>query len=109
MGEKTVRLFTNPWVSDTVAEAYYGPVKVEMFLPDLLDKKEDLRTRKARWTQLKLNLRHAVKEEVRRLGGNALVGMEVSVDPFSQMNDQPGVLMTAVGTATKLSYKKSRG
>jgi hypothetical protein len=97
-----VELYTSPWVTDTRAAAYFGPVAHEATF---------------RWRPHRGGRRHlrcwcwlvedpapaaaldevldGIRARARALGANAIVGLEVSADPFA------GTLH-AVGTAAKL-------
>ncbi len=94
-----VELYTSPWVSGTRAAAYFGPISSELFLED--DSVED---RVEAWTRAERELLESLREKARSLGANAVVGLEVTLDPFAQAEekDVTGLRLHAVGTAAKL-------
>ena len=97
--ENDVELYTSPWVSGTRAAAYFGPISSELFLAD--DSVED---RSAAWTKAERELLESLRDKARTLGANAVVGLEVTLDPFAQLPDTglTGLRLHAVGTAAKL-------
>lgn len=94
-----VDLYTSPWVSGTRAAAYFGPISSEMFLPD--DPDAD---RSDAWTKAEHELLTSLRDKARTLGANAVVGLEVTLDPFaeSRKTGDKGLRLSAVGTAAKL-------
>ena len=97
--EDDVELYTSPWVSGTRAAAYFGPISSELFLED--DSVED---RVEAWTCAERELLESLREKARSLGANAVVGLEVTLDPFAQDGEKEttGLRLHAVGTAAKL-------
>jgi hypothetical protein len=97
--EDDVELYTSPWVSGTRAAAYFGPISSELFLED--DSVED---RVEAWTCAERELLESLREKARSLGANAVVGLEVTLDPFAENGEKKttGLLLHAVGTAAKL-------
>ena len=97
--ENEVELYTSPWVSGTRAAAYFGPISSELFLPD--DSVED---RSAAWTKAERELLESLRDKARTLGANAVVGLEVTLDPFAELAEttSTGLRLHAVGTAAKL-------
>ena len=97
--ESDVELYTSPWVSGTRAAAYFGPISSELFLPD-----DSLEDRTAAWIRAERELLESLRDKARTLGANAVVGLEVTLDPFAQNEekDGTGLLLHAVGTAAKL-------
>lgn len=84
----------SPWISGTRAAAYFGPTGVERVLPeaeredlyDFLDETFDL-----------------LVDKVQAIGGNALVGLEFSLDPFVYNDDgSVDIGVKIVGTGAKL-------
>ncbi len=94
-----VELYTSPWVSGTRAAAYFGPISSELFLED--DRVED---RTEAWTKAERELLESLRDKARSLGANAVVGLEVTLDPFARAADgeSTGLRLHAVGTAAKL-------
>ena len=97
--DSDVELYTSPWVSGTRAAAYFGPISSELFLPD-----DSLEDRTAAWTRAERELLESLRDKARTLGANAVVGLEVTLDPFAHDEDKDGtgLRLHAVGTAAKL-------
>jgi hypothetical protein len=97
--EEDVELYTSPWVSGTRAAAYFGPISSELFLED--DPETD---RSDAWSKAERELLESLRDKARTLGANAVVGLEVTLDPFAQAkdSDRKGLRLYAVGTAAKL-------
>ena len=97
--DSDVELYTSPWVSGTRAAAYFGPISSELFLPD-----DSLEDRTAAWTWAERELLESLRDKARTLGANAVVGLEVTLDPFAHDEDKEGtgLRLHAVGTAAKL-------
>ncbi len=98
--EEDVELYTSPWVSGTRAAAYFGPISSELFLED--DPETD---RSDAWTKAERELLESLRDKARGLGANAVVGLEVTLDPFAQSTNSSegtGLRLHAVGTAAKL-------
>jgi uncharacterized protein YbjQ (UPF0145 family) len=97
--EKDVELYTSPWVSGTRAAAYFGPISSELFLEDA-----HVEDRSAAWSKAERELLEALRDKARALGANAVVGLEVTLDPFAQAPEtgSTGLRLHAVGTAAKL-------
>ncbi|MEE8313257.1 MAG: heavy metal-binding domain-containing protein [Myxococcota bacterium] len=97
--DSDVELYTSPWVSGTRAAAYFGPISSELFLPD-----DSLEDRTAAWTRAERELLESLRDKARTLGANAVVGLEVTLDPFAHDEDKEGtgLRLHAVGTAAKL-------
>ncbi len=98
--DSDVELYTSPWVSGTRAAAYFGPISSELFLPD-----DSLEDRSAAWTRAERELLESLRDKARTLGANAVVGLEVTLDPFAHQSDnekETGLRLQAVGTAAKL-------
>ena len=77
--ENDVELYTSPWVSGTRAAAYFGPISSELFLQD--DQVED---RSSAWSKAERELLESLRDKARLLGANAVVGLEVTLDPFAR-------------------------
>jgi len=94
-----VELYTSPWVSGTRAAAYFGPISSELFLED-----SSVEDRSEAWSKAERELLESLREKARALGANAVVGLEVTLDPFakSEEKDATGLRLHAVGTAAKL-------
>jgi len=94
-----VELYTSPWVSGTRAAAYFGPISSELLLED-----EAVEDRTEAWTKAERELLESLRDKARSLGANAVVGLEVTLDPFARLEDTEttGLRLHAVGTAAKL-------
>jgi uncharacterized protein YbjQ (UPF0145 family) len=94
-----VELYTSPWVSGTRAAAYFGPISAELFLEDSL-----VEDRTEAWSKAERELLESLRDRARALGANAVVGLEVTLDPFARKGDTDatGLRLHAVGTAAKL-------
>jgi len=94
-----VDLYTSPWVSGTRAAAYFGPISSELFLPD-----EGVQDRSSAWTEAEHHLLDTLRQKARSLGANAVVGLEVTLDPFARAleSDHTGLRLHAVGTAARI-------
>lgn len=93
-----MELYTSPWVSGTRAAAYFGPISTELFLED-----EGIDDRSEAWSKAERELLESLRDKARALGANAVVGLEVTLDPFA-VSDKgtSGLRLHAVGTAAKL-------
>jgi hypothetical protein len=94
-----VELYTSPWVSGTRAAAYFGPISSELFLPD-----SSVEDRSEAWSKAERELLESLRDKARVLGANAVVGLEVTLDPFAVLAETAttGLRLHAVGTAAKL-------
>jgi uncharacterized protein YbjQ (UPF0145 family) len=93
-----VELYTSPWVSGTRAAAYFGPISTELFLED-----KAVDDRSEAWSKAERELLESLRDKARGLGANAVVGLEVTLDPFAiSENGTTGLRLHAVGTAAKL-------
>ena len=82
-----VEIDVTPWVSGTRANAYYGPVSVESNFMGM--------------NTLEVEINKALtklRAETSNLGGNWVVGFEMSIDPFNST----GIVLRLVGTAAHL-------
>jgi len=97
--ENEVELYTSPWVSGTRAAAYFGPISSELFLEDA-----SIKDRVEAWGKAERELLESLRAKARGLGANAVVGLEVTLDPFahSAETDSTGLRLHAVGTAARL-------
>lgn len=97
--DQDVELYTSPWVSGTRAAAYFGPISSELFLED-----NSVEDRTEAWTKAERELLESLRDKARSLGANAVVGLEVTLDPFARAaeSDATGLRLHAVGTAAKL-------
>jgi uncharacterized protein YbjQ (UPF0145 family) len=94
-----VELHASPWVSGTRAAAYFGPISSGLFLADT-----SVEDRSEAWERAERELLESIRDKARALGANAVVGLEVTLDPFAegQATGKTGLRLHAVGTAAKL-------
>jgi uncharacterized protein YbjQ (UPF0145 family) len=99
LSDSEVELYTSPWVSGTRAAAYFGPISSELFLEDA-----SVEDRTEAWTKAERELLESLRDKARALGANAVVGLEVTLDPFAHAaeTNATGLKLHAVGTAAKL-------
>lgn len=92
-------LYTSPWVSGTRAAAYFGPISSYLFVQD-----KPKGGRRAVWDRAMNELLSNLRDNAFSLGANAVVGLEVSADPFgiSKESEEPGLALYAIGTAARL-------
>ena len=88
-------LFTSPWVPGTRAAGYYGPVEYVEVIPSPAHRRNRPRT----WERGILRALRRLVRELRRRGGNSLVGLEVSLDPF---HADGGLRVRVLGTGATL-------
>lgn len=90
-----IKVYTSPWVSNTRATRYYGPVIKDLrkVRPEDPEKREALVLES--FIEIITDLRRAVLE----IGGNAVVGLELKVDPFVHGDV---IWWEAAGTAAQL-------
>jgi uncharacterized protein YbjQ (UPF0145 family) len=95
---KEVEIYTSPWVSGARTAVYFGTVAAEVFLV------RDLVAKSAALNKAAQELFDSLRDEARRLGANAVVGLEVTLDPFARSETgESGVWLRAVGSAVSLS------
>jgi hypothetical protein len=86
-------LYASPLVSGTRAAAYFGPIGVIEFLPKPIEFADDQLDR----------ILDALQRKAYSLGANAVVGLEVTIDPFAVHKEKgEGITVNAVGTAARL-------
>lgn len=79
-----VQIYTSPWVSGTRAVAYFGPVSVTA-------------KHTSDWESTIQLALETIQDTTSSLGGNAIVGIEIAIDPFAE----PPTLII-IGTAAEL-------
>lgn len=94
-----VALFTSPWVSGLKAASYFGPISVELWADDGVESE-----REAAWVKAEAKLLEKLREKAFQLGANAVVGLDITLNPFAvhSVTNVPGLYLHAVGTAAKL-------
>lgn len=100
-GRPGVGLYTSPWVSGTRAAAYFGPISSELFLED-----DPVESYPAVYSKAERELFESLCDKAHGLGANAVVGLDVTVDPFARhpKTDVTGLRLHAVGTAVDLRW-----
>lgn len=94
---RTVGLFASPWVKGFKAIGYFGPLHVHIWLPY-----EFILDQQKAWTW---SLRHVLEllaVHTENIGGNAVVGLEITVDPFHVRDGVKGLRLDAIGTSARL-------
>ncbi len=100
-----IELYQAPWVTGTRAKTHFGPISAEIFVDD----KEP--ARRSAWMKGLLELLERLRNKARVLCANAVVNLEITLDPFAYSNDgaRPGVRLSAQGTAVILESLAPRG
>jgi uncharacterized protein YbjQ (UPF0145 family) len=92
-----VDLYESPWVSGMRAASYYPATMAEIFLLD-----SEVIDREAEWTEAEINLLDLMRSKAESLGCNAVVGMDIMMDPFAETEAGCGLRLRAVGTPVVL-------
>jgi uncharacterized protein YbjQ (UPF0145 family) len=94
-----VELYAGAWVPGTRAEAYFGPISSEIFLRDA-----EVMDRVGEWTEAQLDLLELLRERARLKHANAVIGVEMNLDPFARCprSGAIGLHLYAMGTAARL-------
>lgn len=100
--ETEVRLFQESWVPNARAEAYFGPIKANVFV---VDRRQGDRV--MAWELAEERLEAKMRAAARACGAgdaNAVVGVEVTWDPWHRPEGsaRSGLMLVATGTAAKL-------
>ena len=94
-----VEVFTSPWVSGTRAAAYFGPISATKFVPN--DK--DGNSNPDEWQEAQLQVIRDLQDKSLELGGNAVVGVDITANPFFTDTDGvKGLLLEIMGTSAIL-------
>ena len=94
----SVELHNAAWVGGTRAAAYYPPLICELFIGD-----DEVDDREAAWSVAEADLLASMRERAAALGANAVLGVELSLDPFSLRCDGvTGLRLRATGTPALL-------
>jgi uncharacterized protein YbjQ (UPF0145 family) len=97
MSVEEVEIHTSPWVSGARSVVHFGPVKADFFLAD------DLIDDSAAFTKAEDELLEALRDKARARGANAVLGLEVTLDPFARSETGvSGMSLRAVGTAVRV-------
>ena len=81
-----IHLYTSPWVSGTRAENYFGPVHARVEYEKTRELEDAI-----------IAAFNSIQKQCSVLGGNSLVGVEITIDPFSTP-----AFVAIVGTGAKL-------
>lgn len=87
-----VELYESPYVSGYRMATYYPGFVCQLFKSD-----EDITSRADEWEEALDELLELVKKKTADLGGNAFVGLAISLDPFAIEKDQRGLRLSAEG------------
>ncbi len=99
---ENVELFWSPWVSGTRSVTYLGPISSELFLESGLD-----HDRSGAWSKAERELLESIRDRARAVGANAVVGIEVTVDPFARSDaGVKGIRCSAAGTAVRIAPRR---
>ena len=90
-----VELYFSPWVTGSRALDYPGPISIESFTED-----EELATIDKILTE---DLIPRLAELAEESDANAVVGVEIHVDPFYELDGKKGLWVRIVGTAARLA------
>ena len=84
----------------TRAKAHFGPISASVFVDD----KEP--GRRSAWTKSLLELLEKLRNTARVFCANAVVNLEITLDPFAYTNDgaRSGLRLSAQGTAVVLEF-----
>ena len=93
-----IELHHEPWVRGTHVKTHVGPVFVEIFVDD----REP--GRRSAWLKALLELLEGVRDKARGLCANAVVSIEITLDPFASTEGEKrsGLRLSAQGTAVIL-------
>lgn len=93
-----VALFTAQWVSGLQARDYFGSIMVEFWAPELVTSDCD-----EAWPAAESILLERLREKAAKMGANAVVGLDITLNPFAIHSDGSRRLyLRAAGTAAKL-------
>ena len=97
--DEGIELYACAWVPGTRVHAYFGPVSAEIFLRD-----SDVKDRCSEWVAAQSQLLEKLRNHARVKRANAVIGLEMSLDPFARCprSGASGLHLYAVGTAAKL-------
>jgi uncharacterized protein YbjQ (UPF0145 family) len=92
-----IELHVSPWVSGARSAVYFGTITSDLFLEgNLVDDCTAL-------TTAEHELLEALGDKARALGANAVLALEMSLDPFARSDaGASGTTLHAVGTAVRL-------
>jgi uncharacterized protein YbjQ (UPF0145 family) len=86
-----VAIYVSPWVAGTITTRYYGRITQSLFSPRSTDPDSSQRA-----------LLDALGAQADALGANAVVAVEVTIDPFASRGGVSGSEWTAFGLAAFL-------
>jgi hypothetical protein len=97
--DEEIELYACAWVPGTRVNAYFGPVSSEIFLRD-----SEVQDRGNEWSAAQCELLDKLRNHARVKRANAVIGLEMSLDPFARCprTGARGLYLYAVGTAAKL-------
>ncbi len=91
---KDVDIYESPWVQGTRASAYFGPITGQGFI--------GYRKGKPLTIHSITSFEEIMRAKAGALGANAIVGFELTFDPYATRRGRDGLLWTATGTAALL-------
>ena len=85
-------------MSGTRAAAYFGPISAQAFVDNRGDDSG------VAWEKAEVEVMDSLRLKTHALGGNAVVGVEVTADPWGtcKKTGATGLVVMAVGTAARL-------
>jgi uncharacterized protein YbjQ (UPF0145 family) len=96
-----VELYTCAWVPGAQVRAYFGPISSEIFLRDA-----EVIDRGREWAEAQWRVLEVLRHRARVKHANAVIGLELSLDPFARhgRHGGTGLYVHAVGTAARLEW-----
>lgn len=91
--------YTSPWVNQKRAVAYLGNVSTMVFVRD------DRRSMWV-WSCALASAFERIGRETQERGGNSVLGIELTIDPFALRRRIRGMRLRVEGTAAKLTTDK---
>lgn len=97
-GDTNVELYPDPWVPGTRARKQLGPISSEIFVDDCEP------AHAFDWIKAQFEVLERLRDTARVLCANAVVSLEITLDPFACTDDgeRSGVRLSAQGTAVTL-------
>ena len=93
--EDEIQIFTSPWVNGTRAESYFGGTETDAFI-EYGNGLEEIILKGINEVIEKM------KVKARGLKANSVVGFDLQIDPYKEINGVKGMYFIAQGTIAKL-------
>ncbi len=93
-----IKLYEEAWAPGTRTKAQLGPISCEVFVDD----REPAPI--TAWIKAQLKLLEVLRDEARAVCANAVLGLEITLDPFAYASsgEHSGVRLSARGAAVIL-------